>query len=257
MAEGGKETEKDGEDEVYSLSDCDDMLALVDMESIEKEAELALADAEALDGTARSMSYGDRIIEELSAESNAARISSVFNVGKRVSSYIVSVLYLTVGILCVTITDRITSVLPYIVGSLMLFIGVTRFIIAMVRHEYRQIKTNQTATSIIAAGLGAMIILQELDATNDSAIMLISVVWGILGLIEGAHAFNHAFMRLANSQRSIFFIIKGLLECTVAFMLLYRPDSHEIHHFHIIVFGINLIFDAITMIPQVKAFLTK
>ncbi len=244
-------------DEIYSLSDGDDMEALVDMESIEREAELALADAEALEGQEHSASYGDMIIEELSAESNARRVSAIVKKGKYTASYVVSAIYLIVGVLCVTITDRITEILPYVVGSMMLFIGVVRFIIAIARHEYRQIKTNQTATSLIVAGLGAMIIMQEIDATNDSAIMLISVVWGILGLFEGAHAFNHAFMRLANSERCIYFIIKGLLECVVAFMLLYRPDSHEIHRFHIMVFGVNLIVDAITMIPQVKAFLTK
>lgn len=245
------------EDAVYSLSDCDDVMALVDMETIEKETAVALAEAEAMEGGEHSISYGDMIIEELSAESNAKRVAAIVRLGKNTAVYIVAALYLIVGVLCVTITDRITEILPYVVGSLMFSVGTVRFILAMVRHEYRQAKTNQTATSLIFVGLGAMIILQELDATNGSAIMIISVVWGIWGLFEGAHAFNHAFARLAGGERCIYFIIRGLVECVVAFMLLYRPDSHEIHHFHIIVFGVNLIVDAVTMIPQVKAFLTK
>ena len=79
----------------------------------------------------------------------------------------------------------------------------------------------------------------------------------MLGLFEGAHAFNHALSRIANGGRSIFFIIRGVIECLVAFMLLYQPSNHDIHIFHIIVFGFNMIFDAVTMLPPVKAFLSK
>ena len=200
-------------------------------------------------------SYGDFIIEEFSAEHNMERVARFTKMSKNAASYLISAVYLVLGVLCVSITSIITEVLPYIVGSMMIAIGVVRFIIALVRREYRDLKTNQTATSFLVAALGIMIIVQELDSTNESAIMLISVVWGILGLFEGAHAFNHALHRIANSERCAYYIIKGLLECVVAFMLLYRPDSHDIHHFHIIVFGANLIMDAVTMIPPVKKLL--
>ncbi|MCH5149008.1 MAG: DUF308 domain-containing protein [Clostridiales bacterium] len=207
--------------------------------------------------TARVSSYGDLIIEGFSAEHNMERVAKVTKMSKNTASYVISAIYLVLGALCVSITGIIAEVLPYIVSSMMILIGAVRFIIALVRREYREIKTNQTATSFLVLALGIMILVQELDSTNDSAIMLIAVVWGILGLFEGAHAFNHAFHRIANSERCAYYIIKGLLECVVAFMLLYRPDSHEIHHFHIIVFGANLIMDAITMLPPVKKLLTN
>lgn len=202
--------------------------------------------------TAHISSYGDLIIEGFSAEHNMERVAKVTKMSKSTASYIISAIYLVLGVLCVSITGIITEVLPYIVSSMMILIGAVRFIIALVNREYKDIKTNRTATSFLVLALGVMILLQELDSTNDSAIMLISVVWGILGLFEGAHAFNHAMHRIANSERCAYYLIKGLLECVVAFMLLYRPESHDIHHFHIIVFGANLIMDAITMLPPVK-----
>ncbi|MBD5583973.1 MAG: DUF308 domain-containing protein [Clostridia bacterium] len=231
-------------DEVYTYSGYGE--ELVDA----MESESAVAEE------VRTNSYGDFIIEEFSAETNVPRIAQITKLPTTVVTYLFALAYLIIGVLCVTITRQITEVLPYVVGAMMVIIGLVRFILALVHHEYRSLKTNRTATSLIVVALGAMIIFQQFDATNDSAIMLISVVWGILGLFEGARAFNHAFKRIANSERCVFYLIKGLIEVVVAFMLLYRPDSHDAHHFHIIVFGANLIFDAILMIPQVKNFLT-
>lgn len=213
--------------------------------------ETAVADSET---EVHTNSYGDFIIEEFSAETNVPRVAKITKLPVNVVTYIFAAVYFIVGVMCIAFTERVTEVLPYIVGGMMIIIGVGRFVMALIHHEYRHIKTNQTATSLILALLGVMIMVQQFDSTNDSAIMLISIVWGILGLFEGAHAFNHAFKRIANSERCVYYLIKGLIECAVAFILLYRPDSHDAHHLHIIVFGINLIFDSITMIPQVKAF---
>ncbi len=215
------------------------------------EDETALAESEA---EVHTNSYGDFIIEEFSAETNVPRFAKMTRLPVNVVTYIFAVVYFIVGVLCIAFTEKVMEFLPYIVGGMMIVIGTVRFIMALVHHEYRHIKTNQTATSLILALLGIMIMVQQFDSTNDSAIMLISVVWGILGLFEGAHAFNHAFKRIANSERCIYYLIKGIIECTVAFILLYRPDSHDAHQLHIVVFGINLIFDSITMIPQVKTF---
>lgn len=236
---GQKETFKDNE-EAYSHSAYGD------------ETAAALDDAEAAEHSTDS--YGDFIIEEFSAESNVSRVARITRLPKNTATYCVAAAYFIVGVLCVSITNRITEVLPYIVGGMMTVAGLANFIVALVRKEYRSLKTNQTATSIIAVALGIMIIIQKLDPGNDP-VMLISIVWGILGLFESAHAFNHAFKRIASSERCIYYLIKGLVECAVAFMLLYQPESERAHFLHIMVFGINLILDSITMIPQVKNFL--
>lgn len=200
-------------------------------------------------------SYGDIIIKEFSAETNVPRVAKLMRLPASVVTYLFAAVYLIVGVLCVSLTGAVMAVLPYIVGGMMIIVGIVRFIIALIKREYRHLNTNHTATSLIMTALGIMIIFQSLDESNDSAIMLISVVWGIFGLLEGAHAFNHAFKRIANSERSVYYLIRGMVECAVAFMMLWKPDDHNAHTYHIIVFGINLIIDAITMIPQVKSFL--
>lgn len=197
----------------------------------------------------------DAILEEFSAEGNVSRLTRWTKLPENIITYIFAAINLILGVLCITITSHITEILPYLVGGMMIIIGFTRFIFALVKHEYRHTKTNHTAMSLIITALGAMIIVQHLQPENETAITFISIVWGILGLLEGAHALNHAFERIANSERSIYFLLRGIMELVVAFILLYNPVSHETHHFHIVVFGINLIIDGITMIPQVKAFL--
>lgn len=203
----------------------------------------------------RTHSYGDFIIEEFSATTNVPRIAKITKLPTDFVTYAFAAIYFVVGVLCISITEKITEALPYIVGGMMVIIGFVRFIVALYRKEYRHVKTNHTATSLIVTALGIMIIIQHFLPDNETAITFISIVWGILGLFEGAHAFNHAFKRIANSERCIYYLIKGLIEIVVAFMLLYDPGNHDTHHFHIIVFGAQLIFDAITMIPRIKAVL--
>lgn len=202
-----------------------------------------------------SLPYGDSLVEEFSAENNVERVARLTKLPANTAVYFVAAIYFIVGILCVSITHYIIAYLPYIVGGMMVLIGVVQFIVAIIRREYRTVKTNRTAGSLIIAALGVMIIVQKIDPENDP-IMLISVAWGILGLFEAAHAFNHAFKRMANSERCIYYLIKGIIECAVAFLLLYQPESEAAHEFHIIVLGANLIFDAITMIPKIKELLS-
>lgn len=203
----------------------------------------------------RTESYGDFIIEEFSAATNVPRVAKMMHLPMHVVTYFFAAVYFIIGAVCVSLTEYVAEYLSLVVGSMMTVVGIVRFILALIRHEYRSLKTNQTATSLILAALGIMIIIQFFDP-DDDPIMLISIVWGILGLLEAAHAFNHAFKRIAHSERCIYYLIKGLVELVVAFMLLYRPASEDAHYLHIIVFGINLIFDSITMLPPVKALMS-
>ncbi len=205
----------------------------------------------------RAGGYTDTIISEFSAASTITRVTKITRLSPDLVSYFIAAVYFVIGVLCVAITNKVMLALPYIVGIMMFTIGTVQFILALVHREYRDVKTNKTATALIAAALGIMIIIQELDEGNNSAIMLISVVWGILGLFDAAHAFNHVLSRISHGERCVFYILKGLVELVVAFYLLYKPDSHEAHFYHILVFGINLIFDSITMLPPVKKFMAR
>ena len=255
QTEAQPETQPETNEEVCKAvteeTECAEETADIEEPAAEETAEEELAVAEAA-----AENIPELMVEELSAEHNVSRLALITKLPKNIATYIVAAIYFVVGVLCVSITRYITVALPYIVGAIMMLVGVSGFIISLVRRDYKNIKTNKIATYILTALLGAMVILEEIDPQIDP-IMLISIIWGVFGLFEGAHAFNHAITRITKSERCVYFLIKGIVECAVAFMMLYRPESHEAHFFHIVVFGISLIIDAVTMIPKIKQFLSK
>lgn len=197
-------------------------------------------------------SGADILVESLSPETHIHRMGKF--IPKKTAAYIVAALYFAVGVLCVSITNTIAEVLPYIIGSAMALIAFIRLIIALATREFKSAKTNKTATSLVLIGFVALILYEQISGKHDDAIVLISVAWGIEGLFEGAHAFNHAFATMFKSWKCAYFFLKGIIECAVAFILLYLPSDHNAHFLHIVVFGANLIIDAITMLPPVKNF---
>ena len=56
-------------------------------------------------------------------------------------------------------------------------------------------------------------------------------------------------------RRYFFYLVKGIIEIVVAFLLLYEP--HQYGELHIIVFGVSLIFDGVIALPAVHKFLAR
>ena len=194
--------------------------------------------------------YGDRSIEDFSVESQAKSANKHIKIPETAAKYVLSVLYIALGAVCAAIPARIESVLPYVVGGGLLAISLVRFIFAIIEKEYRNTKSNRTASALILIGLSVMILIE-----HEWAHTFIPIVWGVLGLCEGAHAFNHALSRISRGMRSSYYIIKGIVEVAVAFLLLYKPEEYG--ELHIIVFGVSLIIDGITTLPALKKLFTK
>ncbi|MCM1438071.1 MAG: DUF308 domain-containing protein [Roseburia sp.] len=195
-------------------------------------------------------SYSDMLIEGFSVESNVQKIVRYVKIPEKVAQYLFAALYLVVGVLCIVIPEKIEFALPYIVGGGMAAVSLVTFIFAIITKEYRDTHTNKTALSFILIGLSVMIILE-----HEWAHTFIPIVWGILGLFEGAHAFNQALSRISRGMRCSYYIIKGIVEVVVAFLLLYKPEQYG--ELHIIVFGVSLILDGITTMPFIKNFVSR
>ncbi len=191
---------------------------------------------------------GSELVEGFSPHGTAEFVNgNTPHIADKIIYYIMSAVYLGVGLTCIFAAEQVIWALPYIVGSFMLLLGVVQFILAIKNREYRQTKSNKTAGSLVLVGLAVMILLEREWASS-----FIPIVWGVIGLFEGAHALNHAFARISGGMRCSYFIIKGVIELVLAFLLLYEP----VHHItlHVVVFGANLVLDAITMLPVVKKF---
>lgn len=234
------------EKEQIQLTEAEEEVAVEEQQLVGSDAEEAHGEIAASDIGA----YGDHIIEGFSVEANVRKVSTYIKLPEKVAKYILAVLYLAVGVLCAAIPERIEGALPYIVGGAMAAVAITQFIFAIIKKEYRDTHTNKTAGSLIVLGLSVMIIIE-----HQWAHTFIPIVWGVIGLFEGAHAFNHAISRISRGMRCAYYIIKGIVEVVVAFLLLYEPEQYG--ELHIIVFGVSLMLDGITTLPFVNKFVTK
>lgn len=196
--------------------------------------------------------YGDFIVEEFSAESSAHKISLATHISERTIKFVLSFVYLVMGIVCVALNQYIYIAFPYIVGGMACAIGLGQFIIAIIQKEYVHTHSNKTASSLVMMALGILIMVE-----HSAAFTIIAVAWGFLGLMEGAHAFNHAFSRIARSERCVYYLGKGIIELILAFILLLEPTHHGHVSFHIIIFGVQMIFDAVTTFPPLKEYLAR
>lgn len=193
---------------------------------------------------------GASLVEEYSPQGAADNIGAAMNIPTKIVHYIMAAIYIVLGVLCICITKQMLSVLSYIVGSFMALIGLIQLISAIKKKEYVQTHSNKTAGSLILFALAIMILIDR-----EWASTFIPIVWGVIGLVEAAHAFNHAFSRIARGMRCSFYLVRGIIEVVLAFLLLYEP----VHHItlHVIVFGVNLIVDGIALLPFVKNFTAK
>lgn len=199
-------------------------------------------------GVTEAIMDGSALVEEFSPHGTVEMLAHASpRISENAVHYVMSAVYFVIGLVCVIFTSQMLSVLSYVVGSFMALIGVIQFIAAIKHKEFKQTSTNKTAGSLILIGLAVMILVDREWADG-----FIPIVWGVIGLFEGAHAFNHAFSRISRGMRCSYYIVKGIIELVLAFLLLYEP----VHHItlHVIVFGANLIFDAITMLPVVRKF---
>lgn len=193
---------------------------------------------------------GDFIVEEFSPKVNAKGLHRLLHIPEEVVLYVLSTIYIIVGALCVTITDYMITALPYIIGVLVAVVGIIRFIYAVIQKEYVHTHSNKTASSLILMGVAVVILIDF-----EWASRFIPTIWGLLGLFEAAHAFNHGFSRIARHMRWWYYIGKGVVELVLAFLLLYDPLGHL--GVHIIIFGVQIIFRGITAIPALKERLAR
>lgn len=195
-------------------------------------------------------SFDDAFLETISVEHNVENVVKRTKLPQVVVKYIMGIVYIVLGTVCAVIPKHIESVLPYVVGSILAVFAILRFIFAMIEKEYEHTHSNKTASSIILLGVSIMIIVD-----HEWAHSFIPTVWGVWGLFEGAHAFNHALSRIVRHKRYLYYLVKGVVEVVVAFLLLYEPQQYG--ELHIIVFGISLILDGIVALPFIHKFLTR
>ena len=144
--------------------------------------EAALSDAQNMLEEEINKSYGDFFVEEFSAETSAHKLSLAMHISERTIKFVLSAVYLVVGVLCVALTDYIYIAFPYIVGGVAAGYGLVQLVVAIIHREYVHTHSNKTASSLVMIALGILIMVE-----HSAAFTIIAVAWGFLGSAGHTH----------------------------------------------------------------------
>ena len=190
-------------------------------------------------------SHTDKFVESISLKGVAVHLAHVFNANERIFKYVFAVLCGLFGIVCVVFTAEIKSMFPWVVGSILALLGVITFIHAIIKKEYRRSCSNVTVGGLVVIAISVLIFVE-----NEWATPFIATLWGVIGILEGAHALNLAICEVFNRKNPVYHLIRATIELVLGFMLVYHPQEHI--GLHIFVFGLTLVFDAIMLVIHAK-----
>ena len=214
-------------------------------QSVKKHASVTASERITADDCHAS-SYADKFVESISLKGVAVHMAHVFNANERIFKYVFAALSLLSGLTCSVFTGAIMMVFPWVVGSILALLGLITFVHAIIKKEYKRSCSNVTVSALIIIAISILIFVE-----NEWATPFIASLWGVLGILEGAHALNQAICRAFNRKNPVYHLIRATVELVLGFMLVYHPQEHI--GLHVFVFGLTLVFDAIMLfIPPKK-----
>ena len=138
------------------------------------------------------------------------------------------------GLVLILFADHLTTLLPYVLGPVMILEGIMLGIPAIRSKEYKVIETKATAAAVVLCIVGILILYKHKDC-----LQLMGTVWGLYGLISGTHELNEAFYRMSHRQKFWLPLIEAVITLILAVLLLADPFHSFVHHVQIL--GIELI----------------
>ncbi|MCD8200507.1 MAG: hypothetical protein LUD47_00350 [Clostridia bacterium] len=217
--------------------------------------------------------YAEEIVEEFTANTAIKRVVRFTHMSENRARYIVLWSYFAFGLILATLSlvldeiyemEIITKIFPFVAGSLLFIFGTVRFVRALIRKEYLETEKQSMATPIIFIILAVMILVDTSFAVTGGeegeelyiwANVFIGVVWGVYGLVEAARAFNHAISGASKHENVTYFVIRGLIELVFSILLIYDPMEHIA--LHLVIFGLEVMFSAITHMPFIRNYAYK
>lgn len=152
----------------------------------------------------------------------------------------ISAIIFVVGCLCIFITGSIMQYLPFILGPILIILGIFRFHQVFEDLKYTRDEAFVAGNGTLYIVLGILILVK-----NSDSYYLIGVAWGMLGLIRDARNLTNHIFRLAQREDRFRDVIWHLIYCvfgiSISIILLTDPPEHL--HFHIMILGLEM-FDS-------------
>ena len=154
-------------------------------------------------------------------------------------------LILLVGIVCIAFPDAVYVMLPFVFGTLLLVEGLIRLIEGIKKRDYAFLEGNDLEQGAIVLAVGIGILIYQ-----DEALFLVGGFWGLWGLMNAAKSLNVGMYHLYHKKPAGIVLLKGIIEAIISFILIFDPVTN-MHH-HILILGIELIFEGITALFEKK-----
>ncbi|MGM9662298.1 MAG: hypothetical protein ACI3WR_04300 [Oscillospiraceae bacterium] len=136
-----------------------------------------------------------------------------------------ALLLLLAGAACLLFTEPVYTALPYLLGGVMMALGLGDILCGLLTGEFRSRETKLTANGVVFFFLGAVILYHRADADG-----IIGSIWGVLGLVKGAEALNTAMYCCAEKSPFLGKTLQAAVELLLAILLLVQPDTAVRHH---------------------------
>ena len=157
-----------------------------------------------------------------------------------------------VGILCMIMPGTIAKWLPTILGSIMLLTSVADTVFVVKEKRYL-VTYGSKASALILSIMGLCFILGQ-----ESAVPLMGITWGLLGLQEANEEIERILIKRSKKEKCLWLSILAGLKIILSLALLFEPI--EKFNFHIFLLGMEIL--AVTVKEKeineyVKAFKLK
>ncbi len=146
------------------------------------------------------------------------------------------IIYILTGLLIIIFYEQILSILPYVVGSIMILVNISSIITDIFLKEY-----NHIGYKIGIIMLGIIIITIVSEDFNA-----ICIIWATISIINGGRSLIKSMLGINESILNIFSLFLAIVAIVLSIFLILNPENHVATH--IILLGIEIILDGIRLI---------
>ena len=166
-----------------------------------------------------------------------ARIDSVKDIKQRRAAERTAIIgalaFPIVGIACLAMPHGIMNSLPYILGGLMLLVGIADLVTDVTDPEKEAGNVSQ-GSDIVMIVVGALLVIQ-----GTGLLDLIGVIWGFLGLSKAAQELDETLKARRAGEPWALLALSSAIEIALGTLLIASPLDNIEHH--VLLLGIELI----------------
>lgn len=148
-------------------------------------------------------------------------------------AFAATLLFPILGAACLLAPELIAEHLPYVLGSVMLFVGAADIVTDLLDRDSTP-GTITVGTDIVMVVLGAVTLLNTTESLN-----VIAVMWGLLGLEKAAAEIDEAHAARSRACGWLAPLATGVFELVLGTMLLMAPLANLGHH--VLLLGLELV----------------